>query len=211
MDSEEDFNIFFGRVAKEVNLDLLNLSMLAYLGIIIKLFFKNDETKLGHNGPASTNIWGYGLTALAVFIMIFISLSDQSKTKSTSDPDEEEGILTYVSNLVMTDTLPIILTFCILVYIIILNFKHYYKINQGKVADSYYTYSLFSSILIIVQISIICKYMFNTISNLKDPETIKKKNIENPLLKNLIYILSTINIIFVLIIHILLYYFSTDG
>ena len=205
-------SIIFGRVTNEINLDLLNLSMLAYVGIIIKLFFKNDETKLGHNGPASTNIWGYGLTALAVFIMIFISLSDQSKTKSSStDPDEEEGILTYISNLVMTDTLPIILTFCILVYIIILNFKHYYKINQGKVADSYYTYSLFSSILIIVQISIICKYMFNTISHLKDEEANKKKYIENPLLKNLIYILSTINIIFVLIIHILLYYFSTDG
>lgn len=202
----------FAIITNETNLDLLNLSMLAYLGIIIKLFFKNDETKLGHNGPASTNIWGYGLTALAVFIMIFISLSDQSNRNITgvSQPIKEEGILTYVSNLVMTDTLPIILTFCILVYIIILNFKHYYKINQGKVADSYYTYSLFSSLLIIVQISIICKYMFNTISHLKDKEANKKNN-EFSVLKNLIYILSTINIIFVLIIHILLYYFSTDG
>ena len=200
----------FAIITNETNLDLLNLSMLAYLGIIIKLFFKNDETKLGHNGPASTNIWGYGLTALAVFIMIFISLSDQSNRNITgvSQPIKEEGILTYVSNLVMTDTLPIILTFCILVYIIILNFKHYYKINQGKVADSYYTYSLFSSLLIIVQISIICKYMFNTISHLKEAN---KKNNEFSVLKNLIYILSTINIIFVLIIHILLYYFSTDG
>lgn len=202
----------FAIITNETNLDLLNLSMLAYLGIIIKLFFKNDETKLGHNGPASTNIWGYGLTALAVFIMIFISLSDQSNRNITgvSQPIKEEGILTYVSNLVMTDTLPIILTFCILVYIIILNFKHYYKINQGKVADSYYTYSLFSSLLIIVQISIICKYMFNTISHLKYKEANKKNN-EFSVLKNLIYILSTINIIFVLIIHILLYYFSTDG
>ena len=56
------------------NLDLMNLVVLACAGIIIKIFFQENYTKLGDVGPATTTIWGYGLTATALFIMIFMLL-----------------------------------------------------------------------------------------------------------------------------------------
>ena len=56
------------------NLDLLNLVVLACAGIIIKIFFQaNIDETAGHVGPASTTIWGYGITAFALFIMTFMS------------------------------------------------------------------------------------------------------------------------------------------
>ena len=54
-------------------MNLLNLVVLAGAGIIIKIFFKENYTKLGNRGPATTTIWGFGLTALSLFIMIFMS------------------------------------------------------------------------------------------------------------------------------------------
>ena len=56
------------------HLDLLNIVVLACIGIIIKLFFSENYTRLGNMGPASSTIWGYGLTAIALSIMVFMGI-----------------------------------------------------------------------------------------------------------------------------------------
>lgn len=201
---EKKEGIFGFGFNNNAHLDLLNLIVLACSGIIIKLFFQENYNALGNSGPASTTIWGYGMTALALFIMIFMSLYLTSKTKDKSGSMEKSSdFFTTVINLVMTDTLPILLTFGVIIYIIYLNFVFFERINSNNVSSSYHTYSFFSSLLLIIQIALIVKYMYSLLSNGSDSK--------GPLIKSVSYVLVTINFIFTMIIHILLAFFSTDG
>ena len=195
------------------NLDLLNLVVLAFFGIIIKLFFQENYTKLGNIGPASTTIWGYGLTALSLFLMIFMSLYLTRATTKDAHLENNDSIFKFITNIVMSSTLPIVLTLAIVVYIIMLNFSYFVRINSNNVSDSYHVYSFFTSLLLILQIALIVKYMYNLLDKkvLKALGSDNQKETEAVLIKSATYILSVVNFIFVLIIHILLAFFSTDG
>jgi hypothetical protein len=194
------------------NLDLLNLLILACSGIIIKIFFSDNTSDSGANGPASTTIWGYGLTSIALLILIFMSINlSRNINPGANNPktfEDEDSFFKTIIKLIMTDALPIIVTFGLLIYIIYLNYTYYKIINQNKVTNSYHTYSLFSSIILILQIGLIFKYLYG----LLEVTNGGKYNLYDSLLiKNISYILVTINFIFVIILHILLSYFSTDG
>ena len=75
-------NIFGIGLTSNNNLDLLNLIVLACAGIFIKLFFSENYSQFGNAGPATTTIWGYGLTSLALTIMIFVAISYTNKDKN---------------------------------------------------------------------------------------------------------------------------------
>lgn len=207
-------------------MNLLNLAVLACAGVIIKIFFQDNYTKLGNRGPATTTIWGFGLTALSLFIMIFMSIHLSNNTKHLSNntkhslETKEDSTFIFFIKSIMNDTLPIVLTFIIIVYIIILNFIYFTRINSNKVTDTYTTYSFFSSALIIAQIFIIIKYMFSLIFIFNT----KPKSVNNPsnnilnnaieqhtIIKSFSFVLITINLIFVGIKHVLLAFYSTDG
>ena len=209
------------------NLDLLNLIVLAFLGILIKVLFAEPTSDSGEIGPASTTIWGYGLTAIALFLMMFMSIYLNHYEKKSNglferrsidkqDDTSDKNIFFLVIDYLLNNTLPIFLTLTLIIYIIYLNFVYFYRINQNNVTNSYSTYSFFSSLLIFVQLIIISKYMFSLLRNKNlgnensDHENPgDKKN--NALLKAISYVLITVNFIFVFIIHILLAFFSTDG
>ena len=91
-------------------------------------------------------------------------------------------------------------------YTIYLNFSYFTRINTDKVTRDYHTYSFMSSFLIIVQIILISTYLFNYILNDKSVENAKKIELS----KSITYILSVVNFIFILMIHISLAFFSTD-
>ena len=175
------------------NLDLLNIVVLACAGIIIKLFFQENYSVLGNIGPASSTIWGYGLTAIALSIMLFIGIYFSKNLFESKQLD----IMALFSNVT-----PIFLTLLVIVYIIYLNFVYFTRINTNKVTPDYHTYSFMSSILIIVQILLISKYLFSYLSATTDSS--------REISKNATYILSLVNFIFVLMIHISLAFFSTD-
>lgn len=212
--------VFGFGLSNNVYMNLLNLVVLAYSGIIIKIFFQENYTKLGNSGPASTTIWGFGLTALALFIMIFMSIgltSENENNKAHLYLEDDSALMTFIK-IVMNNTLPVVFTFILVMYMIILNFIYYTRINSNKITDTYVTYSFFSSVLLIIQISVIVKYMFNLVykkHTSKPNETIQpntnKIDKEINLIKSLSYILIFINFILVIIKHILLAFFSTDG
>lgn len=182
------------------NLDLLNIVILACVGVIIKLFFSENYSKLGNMGPASSTIWGYGLTAIALSIMVFIGIYSskiQLFDKSVSGKDNN------LLEIMFGNVLPIILTLFVIIYTIYLNFSYYTRINSDKVTRDYHTYSFMSSFLIIVQIILISKYLYHYLS-----DSIDDKKAE--LAKNITYILCVVNFIFILMIHISLAFFSTD-
>lgn len=216
-DVAERKGVFGFGLSNNIYMNLLNLVVLAYSGIIIKIFFQENYTKLGNSGPASTTIWGFGLTALALFIMIFMSIGLTSKNdKSHLYLEDDSALITFIKA-VMNNTLPVLLTFILVMYMIILNFIYYTRINSNKITDTYVTYSFFSSVLLIIQISVIVKYMFNLVyeKHIINPENnlsyANKINKETNIIKSLSFVLIFINFILVIIKHILLAFFSTDG
>ena len=180
------------------------------------MFFQENHTKSGNSGPAGTTIWGYGLTSISLVLMILMAiyLSNNNKKNKPLESNEMEDNLFYsFITLFDSNVLPIILTLGIIIYIICLNFKYFKKINSNKLASSYSVYSLFSSLLIIIQIGMIIKYMYNLIDKtlINETKSSENKNKDTTILKGLALIITTINYIFVMILHILLAFFSTDG
>jgi len=200
------------------NLDMMNLVVLAVSGIIVKIFFEENYTKLGNTGPASTTIWGYGLTAISLVLMIFMAI--YLTTKSSDDSNKlllergkgDKSIFEYYISILSSDAIPVIFTLGIIVYIITLNFMYFTRINSNKVSTSYPIFSLFSSLLIIIQIGIIIKYMYSILNGIatKTNESTDKKK-DQAILKGVSLVITTFNYIFVMILHILLAFFSTDG
>lgn len=199
--SPDALNIFGIGISSNNNLDLLNLIVLACAGIMIKIFFKENYSKLGNIGPATTTIWGYGLTSLALSIMIFVAISYTNR-KSDDDSLFGESINFYSSLGMVT---PIVVTLLVIIYIIYLNIIFFTRINSNKVTPDYHTYSFMSSTLLLLQIVLISNYLLKTLKNKNASEDI---TIE--LTKMLTYILSVVNIVFIVMIHISLVFFSTD-
>ncbi len=197
------------------NLDMMNLVVLAIAGIIVKIFFEENYTKLGNSGPASTTIWGYGLTSISLVLMIFMSIyltreSSEDNKLLLERGEKDTSIFSYYISILSSGSIPIILTLGIVIYIISINFMYFTRINSNKVSSSYSVYSFFSSLLIVIQIGIIIKYMFSILNGINTKNNTVKST-EQSILKGLCLIVITINYIFVFILHILLAFFSTDG
>lgn len=198
-------------------LDLLNLFVLAITGIIITFFFKENFTRGGESGPARTTIWGYSLTAISVLILLFISFGINIHVKNKNKDDKtkkienvnENFILFEILKYIINSNLPILLLFGLLIYLIVLNFLFYNKINAKNVADSYYQYFNYSSIIFIISLVLIFKYMHNLVSKLLNNNVKDEKN--NKLIQSVSLVLSTINLIFIFMMHIVLAFYSTDG
>jgi len=197
--SPDALNIFGIGISSNNNLDLLNLIVLACAGIMIKIFFQENYSKLGNIGPATTTIWGYGLTGLALSIMIFVAISYTNRGDSDSLFGTKVNL--YASLGMIT---PIVVTLLVIIYIIYLNIIFFTRINSNKVTPDYHTYSFMSSTLLLVQIVLISNYLLKTLkTDPSDDTTIE-------LTKMLTYILSVVNIVFIVMIHISLVFFSTD-
>ena len=151
------------------------------------------------------------MTGIALFLMIFVSIyiSNEKNTQVTFESNER-GILEDIKQLILTDSLPIILTLGLILYIFFINYRYFERINKGLLPDTYNTYYLFSSLLLIAQIAIIVKYLYNELDTLS-MSTKKPNSKETTIIKSLSYILITLNFIFILIMNILLEFFATNG
>jgi hypothetical protein len=193
------------------NYSLTNLIVICLVGLVIKLFFGARTTKDGGSGPASSTIWGYGISALAIFFMSFINYS--LFTKSTKI---NENSLAFLGGF-MHSTVPSFLTLLLLMYLVYLNFAYFTRINQGKVAQEYYDMSKMSTVLIFFQVFTLFKYittMHRARPGSADPHNKKSDTDFADTASSegsIIYLLSLINIIFIIILNIILEYFSTDG
>lgn len=183
------------------NLDFMIIVILAVMGIIIKLFFPEKFSRLGNTGPATSTIWGYGLTAIALSIMIFMGIY------VSKNIFEENG--DFVSML-FSNVMPVFFTLLIILYTIFLNFRYFKRINSNRVTNEYHTYSFMSSVLTIMQIGLVTTYLFFYLSNTDKKDGPNFNNIKIELSKNAVYILSVINFLFLMMINISLQFFSTD-
>lgn len=160
------------------------------VGILIKLFFNISGSS--NIGDATATIWGYGIVSLALFALMFITFSLATKIN-----DQNKGSIFNFIKLLISNSLPIIATMSILIWIITLNSVYYNKINDNKISNEYYQYSNITLFLIIAQLSVLFMSLQSGPSQNK--------------MKYTTYFFTVLNLIFVGIMNIILKFFTTDG
>lgn len=173
-------------------------SILAILGIIINFIFMY----VGKNIATST-IWTYGFSILALCGLIISSFALSSKIQH---PSGFAFLKTVLSN-----AFPVILIMLILSFVLYQNISFFSQINEGKIPDEYYTYSGIMSFLIFIQIIIVIKYLMDELKGSRNTENKGLMNILASELYNVNLIFTITNIGFIAIIQVILKLFSTGG
>ena len=185
--------------------DSTNMMVFAFVGILIKLFFGNNTTADGSSGPASSAVWGYGIVALSVLSILFITFALATQMTAVS----QYNTMDFIMKLVQGSLVPFLMLL-ILVWLISINLTFYKRINEGNVASEYNQFSTVSTILVVVQLMVLFKY-------LKDAFKVEKGG-QNGLggahksqMASITYVLTALNVIFIGMMNIVVAYFSTDG
>ena len=182
--------------------DINNMILFAFIGICIKLFFGTDTSPDGSSGRASSTIWGYGVVALAVLVILIISFALASsrfpRLVSMSTLDFFKGVL--------QESFPALFTLIILFWLITLNLTYFKRINQGLVPSEYFLFSNTATILVIFQLVALFKYLKERMTSTTDTNSP-----DNARLGYSIWFLSFLNLILTGMMNITLEFFSTDG
>ena len=131
--------VFLGWVKHNLLEEIITMLFLVYAGIFIKLF-EASPTITGLNGPATTTIWGYSLSAFSLFILLFSSMylqKDEENKRIRFLEDNNESFIGKVKNITISflglHSIPILLTLLFVFTIILINFTYYKKINSNNV------------------------------------------------------------------------------
>jgi hypothetical protein len=184
--------------------DTTNMMVFAFVGILIKLFFGNNTTADGSSGPASSAVWGYGIVALSILSILFITFALATQMTAVS----QYNTMDFIMKLINGSQVPFLMLL-ILVWLISINMTYYKRINEGKVASEYNQFSTVSTILVVVQLIVLFKYLKDAFSTEKGGNGIGSALKSQ--MTSITYILTALNVIFVGMMNIVLAFFSTDG
>ena len=184
--------------------DTTNMMVFAFVGILIKLFFGNSTSADGTSGPASSAVWGYGIAALSILSILFITFALATQMTAVS----QYNTMDFVMKLVGGSMVPSLMLL-ILVWLISMNMTYYKRINEGNVSAEYNQFSTVSTVLVVIQLAVLFKY-------LKDAFATEKggKGIAGALkseMASITYVLTALNVMFAGMMNIILAFFSTDG
>jgi hypothetical protein len=188
--------------------DITNLSFFALVGIIVKLFFGGKTSESGLSGPATASLWGYGICAVAVLGLMVVLFGLATQMTNTA----KYNTLDFVKAL-LGHSIPPLLTLGVLTWLITINGVYYKRINEGKVADEYGTYSIGSTVMVVGQLLALFAYLRDELKADK-ASSFTGKGIKEALssqIASVIYLLTIGNVLFAGIMTIILKYFSTDG
>ena len=181
-------------------LETLTLFAFACIGVIIKLCFNSKVDNTGYQGAASGTIWGYGISIVSIACILFINIGLVDKKIDS----KELSIFLILASL--NQQMVFILLLALLFGVVVINYNFYNKINRGIIPLEFTSYNLVSALLIVVQLGVLFQYLNVDILKFNAPKTGDKG-----MLKTLMYLLTTVNAIFIVIMYILLNYYSTDG
>ena len=184
------------------------LSALAGVGVMVQYMFGDETTADGSSGPATAVLWGYGLSAVALMLLMFVSFaltSDVSRKMSLSGPG-------FVWSLV-SQAVPLVCLLGVLAWIVTLNSKYYKRINQGAVAEEYDPYSRISAFMIAMQVLVVIKWASEEAkaSGGRTRTKTAQEAAGADQLKYVSYLLTVINLVFAGMLTVVLTYFTTDG
>ena len=190
-----------------LKLEIYCLYGLAVLGLLYRMFFPQTNDMTGNQGPATSTLWAYGISSISLLCILFITygLANRNLMDSKNfNPNMKGGVFNNVKY-ILGEGRVLFMILIVLVFIILLNFTYYQKINIGIIPESFNKFNYVSNLVMLIQFIILFKYIGITMF----------KNNNNPTMANIIsattYFLSLINIIFIIIMFILLKYYSTDG
>lgn len=188
--------------------DTTTMLMLAVAGVVVKLFLSGGSTADGSTGPASATVWGYGLTAISFVGLLVVVISLTS----------EEAMKLPVAQTIKTllrSSFPILATLVVLGWIIVINMTYMTRINKGKVAPEFGQFSFFSTILLLLQLLVVFKFILDTIGVTLVPDTnpaLKKaEQVLTSELTSVTIVLTLLNLIFAGMMQVVAEFFSTDG
>jgi len=198
--------------AKTLGKNMNTLTMIAFIGIIIKLFIGQGPTADGSGGPASSAIWGYGTIVVAVLGIIFVTFGMATQMAESPMSELNENSISFIKSLFM-HSLPPVLMLIILVWLISINVTYFKQINEGRVASEYNSYNNLSTIMVMIQLIALYKYMTDELHAGEGGTTSVKALRESfgSKLASLTYLLSLGNVMVAGIMTIILKYFTTDG
>tara|TARA_Y100000389_G_scaffold190005_2_gene214406 strand:+ start:7235 stop:7828 length:594 start_codon:yes stop_codon:yes gene_type:complete len=174
-----------------LSLDVLTVFFIIIAGILIQLFFAPNKSVDGTIGPSNSNIWGGMLSCLGVFLLIFIVYGIEYN-KTSGNP--------------LIQSFPIFVLLCIISYSVIINFLFSRNINMRDGTDiTFDTYSFVSNLLIIIQTILVFKHVFSSLHNNSEKQTDIYKSVFISLF------IGVLNLCTLIIMHIMLYFYSTSS
>ena len=188
-------------------LEVYSLFALSVLGIFFKMFVPQNNEMSGEQGSATTTLWGYGMSTVAILCILFITYGlanrDIMSSKNFSK-DIKDGFFNNAGYILGEGNI-FVIVLVLLSLILVLNYVYYQKINIGIVPESFNQFNYVSNLFMLIQFLLLFQFInLHLLTSTKDNSTIG-------VITAATYFLSTINIIFVIIMYILLKYFSTDG
>ena len=188
-------------------LEVYSLFALAVLGVFFRMFITQNNDMTGEQGPATSTLWGYGISSVSILCILFIiyGLSKRELMDSKNlNPNIKEGFFSNAAY-VLGDGKAFIIVLVLLTLILVLNYVYYQKINIGIVPGSFEQFNYVSNLFMIIQFLLLFQYINIRIFSIEPNSSMIG------IITAATYFLSTINIIFVIIMYILLKYYSTDG
>jgi len=187
-----------------------SMLLISIVGMCIKIFFGNNISKDGSYGRANSTIYGYGVVAFSILVVMFISFAIFDRIRKIESKGMFDSIFGFIKTF-MTSSMPALLTVIILLWVITLNSSFFTRINQGKVAKEYYQLSAGTSFLFLFQIVAIFQFLKTYIAIKTKTTDDKDAAMTISRLSFAIYFFCSINLVVVSMMTILLIFFSTDG
>lgn len=172
-------------------------SLIIYIAIIGIIILFIQPSKNIYSGPASASLWGYGMILIATLGIMFSSFAIISKMENV-----QTNTFSFIKSL-FAHSIPSFVLIGLLTWLIVLNAQYFKDINQGDVANEYSMYSNVSFFLILIQLWIAYDHM---------QSSMRSDNVNyNSRMLSITYLLTVTNSLVILIMTIILKYFSTDG
>jgi hypothetical protein len=189
---------------------IINIMLIsALVGMCIKIFFGNSTSADGTFGRANSAIWGYSVVGLSILTIMFVSYAIHNKV-SIIEKKGASGIIDFIKGF-LTSSGPAMLTIIILFWIVNLNVDYFSRINKGQVASEYYQLSAGTSFLFVFQIILLFQYLKSYIQLKTGTSTDPDAAITQTRLSFATYFVTIINMVVVIMMTIILKFFSTDG
>ena len=172
----------------------INFILLATICGILFAFFGNFIPD--RIASMNTMLFGYLLTGFMLIFLYIISWIYVTNVQG------DKSIKSKISQ-IFSSTFPSILILGQVIYIVAINFIYKKRLIENRVADEYYTYSKYFSLLLLLQIALLTKFFIDRGGPVKLD---KSSSIEY-----VISIFGVLSFIFLGIMQVILQYFSTDG
>jgi hypothetical protein len=167
------------------NKDTVNFMLiLSIAGLLVKIVFENTK-------QADASIWGYSISAIAVLVMMIVTFANHTSLATLNNINTPLSIFSL--------SIPSFITLLLLIWLVSLNTTFSDLINSGNYSHEYKYFSMFETIMMIIQIVII--FLIASTANAND---ITKY-------KTVVYITTIFNICFIGMMNIILNFFTTDG